>query len=269
MCRAGAKTSWSVRRRCRASGARARSGYPEFDPFWKAVVDADILVTMHSSDSGYSRYQSDWTGPSEMLPFRLDAFRLMTGGQAADRGHDGRLRAAMASSPGSPISGSRPSRTAGTGSARSSNTWRHLQEDAAGLRRRPGRAVQAQRLRQPVPRGRHRRASSTHRGRPPPLRVGLSAPRGPGRAVQLRRPPSGGPSDEDVRKIMGGNLARSCGSTSRRLPLRRSRPPFTTALTSRSRPLVTAVVMCRPDADLMSLSMPARTTAPEEGTRDA
>ncbi len=53
-------------------------GYPEFDPFWKAVTDADILVSMHSSDSGYSRYQSDWTGPSEMLPFRLDAFRQVT-----------------------------------------------------------------------------------------------------------------------------------------------------------------------------------------------
>jgi hypothetical protein len=24
---------------------------------------------MHTSDSGYSRYQSDWTGPMEMLPW--------------------------------------------------------------------------------------------------------------------------------------------------------------------------------------------------------
>jgi predicted TIM-barrel fold metal-dependent hydrolase len=53
-------------------------GYPEFDPFWRAVVDAGVFVSMHSSDSGYSRYQSDWTGPSEMLPFRLDAFRQVT-----------------------------------------------------------------------------------------------------------------------------------------------------------------------------------------------
>jgi predicted TIM-barrel fold metal-dependent hydrolase len=53
-------------------------GYPEFDPFWQAVVDAGIPVSMHSSDSGYSRYQSDWTGPLEMLPFRLDAFRSVT-----------------------------------------------------------------------------------------------------------------------------------------------------------------------------------------------
>jgi predicted TIM-barrel fold metal-dependent hydrolase len=55
-------------------------GYPEFDPFWQAVVDADILVSMHSSDSGYARYTSDWTGPSEMLPFKLDSFKYMTGG---------------------------------------------------------------------------------------------------------------------------------------------------------------------------------------------
>jgi predicted TIM-barrel fold metal-dependent hydrolase len=53
-------------------------GYEEFDPFWQAVVDADVLVAMHASDSGYSRYQSDWTGPQEMLPFRLDPFRLIT-----------------------------------------------------------------------------------------------------------------------------------------------------------------------------------------------
>ena len=29
---------------------------PEFDPFWKRVVELDILVALHSSDSGYDRY---------------------------------------------------------------------------------------------------------------------------------------------------------------------------------------------------------------------
>ncbi len=58
-------------------------GFPEFDPFWQAVVDADILVSMHASDSGYSRYQSDWTGPNEYLPFKLDAFRMMSVGKRA------------------------------------------------------------------------------------------------------------------------------------------------------------------------------------------
>lgn len=57
--------------------------YPEFDPFWRKVVEADILVSMHASDSGYARYQSDWTGPSEMLPFQLDAFRTLTMGRRA------------------------------------------------------------------------------------------------------------------------------------------------------------------------------------------
>lgn len=52
--------------------------FEEFDPFWERVVEAGIMVSMHASDSGYSRYQGDWTGPQEMLPFRPDAFRVMT-----------------------------------------------------------------------------------------------------------------------------------------------------------------------------------------------
>jgi predicted TIM-barrel fold metal-dependent hydrolase len=53
-------------------------GFPEFDPFWQAVVDADVLVSMHASDSGYTRYQNDWTGQAEMLPFKHDAFKYLT-----------------------------------------------------------------------------------------------------------------------------------------------------------------------------------------------
>jgi predicted TIM-barrel fold metal-dependent hydrolase len=60
----------------------------EFDPFWKALVEADVLVGMHSSDSGYARYMSDWTGPTEMLPFRLDAFRMMYMGSAKRAAED-------------------------------------------------------------------------------------------------------------------------------------------------------------------------------------
>jgi len=52
--------------------------FEEFDPFWQRVQEAGILVSMHASDSGYTRYQGDWTGPQEMLPFRPDAFRMMT-----------------------------------------------------------------------------------------------------------------------------------------------------------------------------------------------
>jgi len=53
-------------------------GLPEFDPFWKKVVEHDVLVAMHSSDSGYERYANDWMGDdSEMLPFQPQAFRML------------------------------------------------------------------------------------------------------------------------------------------------------------------------------------------------
>ncbi|MGW3285854.1 amidohydrolase family protein [Streptomyces sp. NPDC001002] len=51
---------------------------PEFDPFWKRVEEAGVLVAMHSSDSGYSRYASDWEGrQQEMTPFQAQVFRML------------------------------------------------------------------------------------------------------------------------------------------------------------------------------------------------
>ena len=51
---------------------------PEFDPFWKRVEEAGVLVAMHSSDSGYARYTSEWEGgQKEMLPFKPNAFRMV------------------------------------------------------------------------------------------------------------------------------------------------------------------------------------------------
>jgi predicted TIM-barrel fold metal-dependent hydrolase len=43
---------------------------PEFDPFWERVQEADILVGMHASDSGYQRYTNEWEGiRDEFTPF--------------------------------------------------------------------------------------------------------------------------------------------------------------------------------------------------------
>ena len=64
---------------------------------------------------------------------------------------------------------------------------RRLQEDAAGLPRGPGRGVQAQHLHQPVLGGGPRRAGRADRRGPRALRLGLPAPRGPGRPGELRR----------------------------------------------------------------------------------
>ena len=52
---------------------------PEFDPFWKKVVEHDVLVALHSSDSGYSRYSNDWDGgDDETLPFQVNGFRMIS-----------------------------------------------------------------------------------------------------------------------------------------------------------------------------------------------
>ena len=52
---------------------------PEFDPFWEKVVEHDILVALHSSDSGYTRYANEWMGSDrEHLPFQPQAFRLLS-----------------------------------------------------------------------------------------------------------------------------------------------------------------------------------------------
>src|SRR5919109_1358647 len=42
------------------------------------VVEADILVALHSSDSGYDRFANEWMGSDqEMLPFQPQAFRML------------------------------------------------------------------------------------------------------------------------------------------------------------------------------------------------
>jgi predicted TIM-barrel fold metal-dependent hydrolase len=56
---------------------RRSMALPEFDPFWARVVDADVLVGMHSSDSGYQRHYNEWEGvrSGEFQPFtRSSAF---------------------------------------------------------------------------------------------------------------------------------------------------------------------------------------------------
>ncbi len=56
-------------------------GLPEFDPFWSRIAEAGILVGMHASDSGYAEIANWWEDSSEFLPFRPSAFRMMTQGK--------------------------------------------------------------------------------------------------------------------------------------------------------------------------------------------
>lgn len=59
-------------------------GLPEFDPFWAKVVEHNIVIGMHSSDSGYERHTNEWMGSGgEFLPFQPQAFRMVSGGWRA------------------------------------------------------------------------------------------------------------------------------------------------------------------------------------------
>jgi predicted TIM-barrel fold metal-dependent hydrolase len=43
---------------------------PEFDPLWKRVEEAGLVVVLHASDSGYVRYTNEWDGQTgEALAF--------------------------------------------------------------------------------------------------------------------------------------------------------------------------------------------------------
>jgi predicted TIM-barrel fold metal-dependent hydrolase len=85
--RAIAELEWVVERGAKAIlirpapvpgyGGPRSFGLTEFDPFWWAVVESDVVVTLHASDSGYTRYHGDWMGRSEYLPFKRDALSLM------------------------------------------------------------------------------------------------------------------------------------------------------------------------------------------------
>jgi predicted TIM-barrel fold metal-dependent hydrolase len=83
-----AELDWALERGARAILVRPAPvpGYggprsfalPEFDPFWKRVEEAGVLVAMHSSDSGYARYSQEWEGSRlEMRPFQANTFRMI------------------------------------------------------------------------------------------------------------------------------------------------------------------------------------------------
>jgi predicted TIM-barrel fold metal-dependent hydrolase len=52
------------------NGRRRSFALPEYDPFWARVQEAGLIVGMHSSDDGQTRYLNEWEGhQGEHLPF--------------------------------------------------------------------------------------------------------------------------------------------------------------------------------------------------------
>jgi predicted TIM-barrel fold metal-dependent hydrolase len=58
-------------------GRRRSFALEEFDPFWEAVQEADIVVGMHASDDGSQRFLNEWEG------LRGDEFTPFSGRQSA------------------------------------------------------------------------------------------------------------------------------------------------------------------------------------------
>jgi predicted TIM-barrel fold metal-dependent hydrolase len=56
-------------------------GFEEFDPFWQACVEAGVPVAMHASDSGYADFLNVWEPADEYLPFKPTAFRMAAMGK--------------------------------------------------------------------------------------------------------------------------------------------------------------------------------------------
>ncbi len=50
---------------------------PEFDPFWARVQEAGILVLLHASDSGYTRYWNEWEGSGGSMTAFADTSPFM------------------------------------------------------------------------------------------------------------------------------------------------------------------------------------------------
>ena len=167
-------------------------GFEEFDPFWQAVVDADILVSMHASDSGYSRYQSDWTGPAG------DAAVPARPVPHADAWASGRSRTPWRRSPATACFTRFPDLR--VAAIENGGDWvdpvpRRTSRTPTGRCRRRSTRTRSRRSSATSGSARSTRTTSAgldrrHRRRPHPVRVRLPAPRGPGRAVQLRRPPA-------------------------------------------------------------------------------
>ena len=184
---------------------------PQFDPFWELVSELDIVVGMHSGDSGYQRYINDWEGLGDR------EFRAFVGNGApgflALMSEKSNLVDAMASILGHGVAQPLPHIEVRAGRVRELLDPAVRREAAAGqreavgaVRRGPVRSVQAQRLGAHLPRPRPGESPRDPAGRPPHVRVRLPAPRGHGRPARLLRGRRE-PSDRDA-GAHHGRLAR-------------------------------------------------------------
>ncbi len=193
-------------------GRRRSFALEEFDPFWEAVQEADIVVGMHASDDGSQRFLNEWEG------LRGDEFRAILRPPVGIREHHRsrssrnprRRRLHRRPWPCEPIS---PAQDRARrewkclGAATRPGASASLRADTADVHGGSRGGTEAVRLRASLSRGGSPRAHRVGRGRQRRVRVRLSHPEGMYDPISFVDQLDSLSAD-DCRKVMGGNMSR-------------------------------------------------------------
>ena len=161
-----------------------------FDPFWGLVNESGVTVGIHSGDAGYGRYVSDWEPASDFEAFRHSPLRMVL---QADRPPYETMAALVCQGLFDRFPRIR------VASIEAGASWvpillkklrKAYGQMPGGVRLRSGRDLPLPRMGGAVLRGRPGRPEGRARARPPALRLGLAARRGPGRTADVRRRPA-------------------------------------------------------------------------------
>ena len=162
---------------------------PEFDPFWARIEEAGVVVALHASDSGYQDYLNTWEG-SQRRVRRVPAPDVRRRRRRRPL-HPGRAGLGHLPRDAHPVPGGQAasaSRTAAAGSAASLN---HLQVAYKKMPQEfPEHPIEVFHRNiwvNPFWEDSVTGLIDLDRRRPGLLRVGLPAPRGPGRADRVGR----------------------------------------------------------------------------------
>ena len=162
------------------NGRRRSFALPEFDPFWKRVQEADVLVGMHASDSGTQPLRERVRRPRQRVPSLRGEVGVRRVPRRRDSDDRRRGRVDHRARHGDPVpeapdpAGRERQRL---GPAAPRRLAEGLRAEARALRRGSGGRVQAEHLGPPVPRGGLQGPHRPRRRRQRLLRVGLSRTR--------------------------------------------------------------------------------------------
>ena len=151
---------------------------PEFDPFWRDVQDAGVPVFLHASQPPLDEYVNRWEPPKTNNFMDMSAFRWVVLGHREISDMIAALICHGTLTRFPPAADRQHRERVGLDPRADRGPQRDLRQDAAGVRRAPGRGTAAQLLGQPVLGGLGRRGRRVARLGQGHVRLGLPAPGG-------------------------------------------------------------------------------------------